>query len=436
MVNDLANCKNNSFEGNIITWSNGWRLNNINKHYEDSKVLCARTNSNASYRGFPSKTETEALYICEALGGKLPEVSSLSDVHKYFGLYQELWSNSKSCRHFWTDLTDRDREDTWIRSTKPFGKGKTFWADNEPDGYIYQECALIFSDGLHDIPCSLKSCVFCEITSRVVFSLRGTCESEKRHIYFKSVQSSFGALAFIGYGQRFMSSSDNKWMLTDSLTEEVLASMEVTTHDDPLGQNIWNLSKSMCNQESGLRPLLLTPCSYEQFTCSDVKCIPLLHRCDMKYDCLDHSDEDDCFNVRLPPEYQKLMPPRPSMLGVTTLPVELNIVLTTIVVDTMSMKMLVSYELSMSWFDSRINFLNIKNQTLLNIVQFAEMKNIWTPTIDFINTEDSHSTIVDEKATLFISKLTNEAQWDTAAPSESMYTNLYHITAYIEIVQI
>ena len=43
--------------------------------------------------------------------------------------------------------------------------------------------------------------------------------------------------------------------------------------------------------------LTLTKCSIHDFTCSDGSCQPLEHRCDLKPDCEDGSDEKDCKKV-------------------------------------------------------------------------------------------------------------------------------------------
>ena len=56
--------------------------------------------------------------------------------------------------------------------------------------------------------------------------------------------------------------------------------------------------------------LLLTPCNEEEYSCDDATCIPLENRCDLKYDCLDHSDEADCQLVIIPKDYKSELPPR------------------------------------------------------------------------------------------------------------------------------
>ena len=50
--------------------------------------------------------------------------------------------------------------------------------------------------------------------------------------------------------------------------------------------------------------LLLSSCSSAEFTCDDGSCIRIDLRCDLKYDCPDHSDEENCITVLRSPGYK------------------------------------------------------------------------------------------------------------------------------------
>ena len=55
---------------------------------------------------------------------------------------------------------------------------------------------------------------------------------------------------------------------------------------------------------------LQTSCSGDEFTCSDGTCVPLNFRCDLKADCSDRSDEQNCRKVVFYSDYEKDLTPK------------------------------------------------------------------------------------------------------------------------------
>ena len=70
----------------------------------------------------------------------------------------------------------------------------------------------------------------------------------------------------------------------------------------PIGRNTWGVTDRRCGSfgEAVQKSLTLTICKEDQFTCDDGTCQPLDHRCDLKGDCADRSDEVDCSKVNFP----------------------------------------------------------------------------------------------------------------------------------------
>ena len=58
-------------------------------------------------------------------------------------------------------------------------------------------------------------------------------------------------------------------------------------------------------------------------------------------------------------------------------------------VDTMLMSMFVSYEFKMSWFDNRLQYLNLKYLSSLNVLPLSIIEEIWSPSVSFANTKGS-----------------------------------------------
>ena len=66
---------------------------------------------------------------------------------------------------------------------------------------------------------------------------------------------------------------------------------------------------------------------------------------------------------------------------------------------------LVQFTLKMEWFESRVRFKNLKSDIDLNNFLPTEVKNIWVPELFFVNTEERHTTIVDEKTVIYVKRL-------------------------------
>uniref|UniRef100_A0A6A7FW06 Glycine receptor subunit alpha-2-like n=1 Tax=Hirondellea gigas TaxID=1518452 RepID=A0A6A7FW06_9CRUS len=415
----MAKCDTDP-QGNYVAWNIGWTLMNIVSYEEDLSTICQLEGTRISYQWFSTMSQDEAYYLCEALGGTLPEISDVAGAELYHAIAATTWPNEKGCKtKFWTGLTDIDVDGEWRHATSPHKQVNLFWAGGEPDGIFYQNCALIYPEGMRDVNCPVTfKCAVCEHKSSTAFSLRGTCETDKRHVYFTSHQPSLGEIQFRGYGGYYIIKEDGLWVWRERKGEAIIATLEPTQPDFPLGRRRWNLQRSMCSQEPGARVLLFSPCGIEDFTCDDAKCISLEKRCDLKYDCHDHSDEVDCHLIKFPAGYQYDLPPRQTSLTESVLPVVANITIKSITVDTMLMSMFVSYEFEMTWYDNRLKYLNFKKKTSLNILPYDQVREVWSPAVSFSNTEGGHSTVVDIKTAMFITRLANSTGRDLSVPAE------------------
>lgn len=68
-----------------------------------------------------------------------------------------------------------------------------------------------------------------------------------------------------------------------------------------------------------LHELSLSACHEREFTCGEGSCVDLSHRCDLRVDCPDNSDEIGCEKLELPDEYLESLPPPASTPGPLTL---------------------------------------------------------------------------------------------------------------------
>lgn len=414
----FARCESNP-TGNYISWEAGWSLKVVSSYDLPLAQFCQQK-VGKTYFWFPSLPEVTAHYVCEALGSHLPWADSIKDVYALQNVSVAAYPDSDNCHaNYWMSLTDKKEENVW-RSYDGQIVDKIFWAPYEPNGLRYENCAALSRYGVADISCEMQiRCAVCTFTKQHRFSLLGICEQELRNVYFVAYQDDIGELVFIGYGKYHIKRVEDQWTWTDVVGNFTVARMEETVPDYPMGRRWWRLEHPVCGQKSGgRRMLMLSPCPHGHFTCDDATCVPIHHRCDLKYDCRDNSDEYDCQLIAFPQDYQRHLPPRLSGDEELSLPIILNVTMETIAVKTLDMTMEIAYEVAMTWIDNRLEYLNLKVNDSLNKLHNKTVKKLWIPQVNFINTDNIHHTRIDEDVVMFIRRQVQDFTMDQAAPAE------------------
>ena len=169
----------------------------------------------------------------------------------------------------------------------------------------------------------------------------------------------------------------------------------------PFGTLLWQVANYTCNLgKTKLLELQVSACNDDQFTCKDGTCVSLDFRCDNKQDCKDISDEKSCKIVSLDKEkYLKDKTPPPLKSG-SKLPVVLDIDIYNILeIHEVQNMISLKFDLEATWFDSRLNFFNLKMNSQMNTLSSAEAQMIWVPTILFFNTKE-HLTSKNDAQTI------------------------------------
>ncbi|KAF2361463.1 Low-density lipoprotein (LDL) receptor class A repeat [Trinorchestia longiramus] len=468
-VTGLASCQTD-MQGNYISWDAGWDLKNATSFDVPLHQFC-ETESASVYFWFSDLPPVINNYICESLGTHLPLPKTVQESTAWLDLAAKILGNTTRCnKEILVAANDFERDGRWVvtYNNEVIDQEKFAWKDGEPNGLTYENCAQIEPGGVADIDCMTRiQCAVCEFKTRQVFSFRGTCETELRNINFLAYQNSVGDLLFRGYGNHQIEKTQNgTWIWKNVVNGRTLATMvHDGPNDFPMGRRLWNLQKPVCNQDEGQRMLLLTSCKDEDYSCSDGTCIPRDLRCDLKYDCIDRSDEAECEIVVLPSDYRDDLPPRGSpiqnlknlnspLCGAvleatpeptinpndanrmdffgescveinkddTRLPVTLSINIETMRVDSTDMYVHASYTLSLSWRDSRLTYVNIKKNSSLNQLRYNTMVELWHPSVGYVNTDGNQRSVVDEEAVLLIKRESEHVHGDNAAPGEvSLY---------------
>ncbi|XP_076058656.1 uncharacterized protein LOC143035676 [Oratosquilla oratoria] len=341
---------------------------------------------------------SEAVRVCQGLGGSMAFINDSKKMIEEIDLFPE----GNECSRKWGSISDSLREGYWLDPflQRSFTPNQIFFRKNNPDGDIYQNCVRLFHEGFRDTDCKRHSCSICHTRAPSTWNIRGICEDEMRMYYFDLENEPLG---FRGYGEYAVRRVNGIWTLYDAFANRTLARLFRKDEDDldfPIGRQNWQLESPICKQESGKRVLSLSSCALNQFSCSDGSCIPFGSRCDLKFDCLDDSDESQCEIVNFPEDYRSKLPPRP--VSNLALPISINVSMDTINIDTTTMLVSVSYNLRMSWFDNRLSYNNLKVLTRLNTLASEQVDVLWRPIIGFINTDEIQHTHVDQEAVTVI----------------------------------
>ena len=415
----IAQCQADP-QGNFVSWEAGWTLNNVTAEDLPLTKLCQEDKEH-HYFWFPRITDAVAQYVCEALGTHLPIVTSLEQTKYLYYLVETIWPESDYCPvYYWSSLNDKEDENVWVASyNKTHVDNSSFWAPNEPNGGRYENCAAINHFGTIDDDCAWRRCALCTFTQPQRFSFLGTCEPELRNVYFVAYQEEYGGLLFRSYGSYHIKKRNGTWVYLDTVKDQDIATMEPFDPDFPMGRRWWNLEREVCGQEKpGRRMMLLTPCLSHHFTCDDGTCILHHHRCDLKYDCRDRSDEMECELISFPQDYHQHLPPRVPGKENSKLPVVIRFTIKSIDVQTVKMSMKLSYELEMNWFDNRLNYFNLKANDSLNNPRLDAMMKLWSPLVKLLNTDTIDQPLLAEDANTVVERLSKPLGRDEGAAAE------------------
>ncbi|XP_042227423.1 uncharacterized protein LOC121869925 [Homarus americanus] len=416
-IQSLAECRSN-LQGNYVAWEEGWILHNVTSYEVPLAHLCDR-DLGPTYFWFPAGQYPLVQYLCPALGSRLPR--TFGEAFAMLEVGERKFKESDNCyTDYWLEVNDIEEEGVWKAGDDPVDMSTIGWSRQEPNGLQYENCAAVTKGGVSDIDCSTNTkCIACFFEEQQRFSLQGTCETELRNFYLTAFQYTTGEIDFVGYGAYYIKKVEGVWTWTNAVTNQTIARMEETIPNFPMGRRWWRLNQLVCGQKpGGRRRLLLSPCLPDQFTCDDATCIPLLNRCDLKYDCRDNSDEVECELVAFPQDYQNHLPPRAGGRGEKSLAIVLTINVEFLSVKTMGMTMEISHEFGLSWIDNRLLYQNLKEDNTMNSLPAATMMKLWTPQVSFVNTKNNERTLIDAETTMVVHRRADAIGRDKTAPAE------------------
>ncbi|XP_069980101.1 uncharacterized protein [Penaeus vannamei] len=404
-VASLVECKGSA--GDLVAWTDAWTMHgDVTKADVSSERLCSNRRATKQFL-FPPVSSKAAFQVCEGLGGSVttPRRAEVEDLRRLLSGFPD----NETCSRLWTGVTDVATEGEWTYHKNGL-PAQVSWRPGAPDGDVLQNCAAIYlegsSDGLTDVSCSRKLCAVCDVPEGLVWTLLGACEEFPRNIHFVARQRASGEFHFRGYSSYMIMRNDTngRWVWWDRQRNEVVAILSESEFGFPMGRHSWALQRPVCGRKPPVEHvLLLTPCGAGSFSCDDATCIPLYQRCDLKFDCRDKSDESGCELVQFPPVYRPDLPPSDVASAASApLPVGVRMVLESADVRTSTMMIHINYNLTLTWREGRVNYLNLNKDYTLNRVPYNTMRELWVPTVDFTNTRGNHITHADEEATMMV----------------------------------
>lgn len=254
-------------------------------------------------------------------------------------------------------------------------------------------CAEMMNDGYWTVDmCELaiKRCTACYIERSDFLRLRGLCFDNDHQSRFRIDGYAEGRPLIRGYYKFIITwkKAETQWLLTDTESNQTIAQLPVADVETyPIGQKEWEVSKGVCGMaQGGPRTLSLSPCSAEQFMCRSGECVPSKFRCNLRYDCGDGSDEDECRVIVLSGGYGKHLAPtgaRGSLLFLRPV-----LTLTRVAsVDEVNQAVTLEFEVSLSWKDPRVFFKYLEVSKKGAVLSKDDMKLIWLPTYQVTNLE-------------------------------------------------
>lgn len=268
------------------------------------------------YLVLPERRSVSAsLTQCRLLHAPLTVPTSQSDNTRLQRALQPFTSTCSSTPwKMWLGVSDAGQEGVWT----DLESGRVLTYNNFvppfPYGGSLDNCVALFADGTWgDAKCSEKKCSSCEIRPSNFLRLRGLCFEDEHSTRFRVSGYMEKRPVFRGFYDLLIgwNNTASQWVLSDTSNTTLAVTSPSDLVEYPLGLRQWVVVSLVCGAHPGeTLQLSLSPCSTQHhFMCRSGQCIARRHRCNMRYECSDGSDEEDCFVINLQGGYRSHLTP-------------------------------------------------------------------------------------------------------------------------------
>ena len=115
--------------------------------------------------------------------------------------------------------------------------------------------------------------------------------------------------------------------------------------------------------------------------------------------CRDESDENGCKLIVFKNNYNKNIPPIGNAKDGSPIPTDVSITMVlmkVVEIEEEDHSIHLQFQISFSWKENRVKYLNLKNQTSLNALTDEEISHLWLPLIVYDNTDQKEVTRLGE----------------------------------------
>ncbi|XP_050740132.1 uncharacterized protein LOC127010309 isoform X2 [Eriocheir sinensis] len=400
-VRALATCSGSGSEGDLLAWSRAeWTLEGDVEELEvQEKEYCVRRRI---FTVFPElRVNKEARQWCVNLKSIMAVPRHADDNERLYGAALPFLDQCRPPNHakgfMWLGATDAGENGVWT-DLEGVPLNFTSWSGDYASSV--RECAtyLIPPDNLkwNHVSCrnTYRFCWACEGEMPAMLKMRGLCEDQDpKASWFVLHQREGQKPSFRGFTKYVIvperdgeSGREDSWQLVNQWINKTVAVHHAHDVSYPLGTREWRLvtDYDVCGEEKDTPHLLsLSACHDTEFTCGDGTCVPLSQRCDLRVNCPDNTDEIGCEKLQLPEDYLASLTPA----GVDPGPLTLNLSLDILgfsEINLRDLKLTVDLATSLSWYDQRLQYRNLKAIQEINHIPTSE---VWTPKVEYVNAD-------------------------------------------------
>ena len=254
------------------------------------------------------------------------------------------------------------------------------------------------------IPCHSR-----EILSTMpILKVRGLCSQTAFDLQYIMLNDEDGYVEYVGKQNSVIkyNADEEIWTIQSLPFPKITATSKAIFTTLFVGKHTWHIfNDKKCQSGEVELSVKLSTCVEGKFTCSDGVCIDIDERCDRVQHCKDWSDELGCSIVQIPPGYLREFVPIKLMANKTISKVEIIVGVSIIDVINIFEKegsIGFRFSLSMEWKDDRVGFLNLRDESKMNLLSKSEMHSVWAPSLMFYNTLNEEKTLVDSDSNMYV----------------------------------